>query len=504
MDKELTAFLEKVKEKVKASRFSIGITEEGKVLSVGDGIVHIAGLRDAKLYELIMFESDDEGIVFDLDVDSIGVVLLTERNGIRAGDTAYKTDRIASVNATEGLLGRVLDALGNPIDNGPKLKEMMSYPVEKDAPSLLQRDFITEPLYTGIKVIDAMLAIGKGQRELIIGDSSTGKTSIAIDTVINQKNSRVISVYVVIGQKKSHVLKIIAEIKRYGDLSKTIFVIADASSSLGLQFIAPYSATAIAEYFLDKGKDVLIVYDDLTKHADAYRSLSLLLKRPPGREAYPGDIFFIHSRLLERSAKLNQKNGGGSITALPIAETQQGRISSYIPTNLISITDGQIYLDTLLFNKGIRPAVDVSKSVSRIGGKAQVEAMKVVADRLKIDYSRFMEVEVFTKFGAHLEEETAKLIRRGERLREILKQPQFHPFTLEDEVLSFIILESGILDNVATGSVEKVCKEIINKAKSTFPEMISRMSREGLLGKRDLEILKNFTAKEKVSACFLP
>lgn len=497
MEKELTAFFERIKEKVKTSRFSVGVTEEGKVLSVGDGIVHVAGLRAAKLYELILFESGDEGIVFDLDVDSIGVVLLTERNGIRAGETAYKTDRIASVNATEGLLGRVLGALGNPIDHGPELKETVSYPIEKDAPSLLQRDFITEPLYTGIKVIDSMLAIGKGQRELIIGDSSTGKSSIAIDTVINQKNSGVISIYVVIGQKKSHVLKIIEEIKKHGDLSKTIFVIADASNSLGLQFIAPYSATALAEYFLDKGNDVLIVYDDLTKHAEAYRSLSLLLKRPPGREAYPGDIFFIHSRLLERSAKLNQKNGGGSITALPIVETQQGRISSYIPTNLISITDGQIYLDTLLFNKGIRPAVDVGKSVSRIGGKAQVEAMKAVADKLKIDYSRFMEVEVFTKFGAHLEEETAKLIRRGERLREILKQPQFHPFTLENEVLSFIILESGILDNVAIPLVAKVCNEIIKKTQAAFPEIIKRIVQDGLLGKADLGILKDFVAKGK-------
>ncbi len=497
MEKELTVFWEKVKEKAKASRFSVGITEEGKVLSVGDGIVHVAGLRDAKLYELIKFESGDEGIVFDLDINSIGVVLLTERNGIRAGDKGYKTEQIASVKVSEELLGRVLDALGNPIDDGPKPEQTTSYPVEREAPPLLKREFITEPLYTGIKVIDSMLAIGKGQRELIIGDSSTGKTSIAVDTVINQKNTQVISVFVVIGQKKSQVLKILEEVKRYGDFAKTIFVIADASNSPGLQYIAPYSATAIAEYFLDKGKDVLVVYDDLTKHADAYRSLSLLLKRPPGREAYPGDIFFIHSRLLERSAKLNQKNGGGSITALPIVETQQGRISSYIPTNLISITDGQIYLDAFLFNKGIRPAVDVSKSVSRIGGKAQVEAMKAVAERLKIDYSRFTEVEVFTKFGAHLEEETAKLIRRGERLREILKQPQFHPFTLEDEVLSFVILESGILDTIETAAVEKVCEEILNKIKSTFPEIINTMNRDGCLGKKDLDALKDFIAKER-------
>jgi F-type H+-transporting ATPase subunit alpha len=303
---------------------------------------------------------------------------------------------------------------------------------------------------------------------------------------------------VAIGQNKSHILKIIEEIKTYGDPLKTIFLVADASNSLGLQYIAPYSATAIAEYFLDKGKDVLIVYDDLTKHAEAYRSLSLLLKRPQGREAYPGDIFFIHSRLLERSAKLAQKYGGGSITALPIVETQQGRISSYIPTNLISITDGQIYLDTLLFNKGIRPAIDVGKSVSRIGGKAQVEAMKAVAERLKLDYSRFLEVEVFTKFGAHVEEETAKLIRRGERLREILKQPRFYPFSLEEEVLSFLILESGVLDALDLSSVERVYKEILVQTKNAYPEIMDRIKQEGRLWEKDMGKIKDFISKVRV------
>jgi F-type H+-transporting ATPase subunit alpha len=481
MEKELARVFQQMREEAEKSKFSIGVTEEGKVLSVGDGIVQVAGLRDAKLYELIELESGDTGIVFDLGVESIGVVLLTEQNGIRAGDSAYKTDRIASVNVGEGLLGGVLDALGNP--------------VEREAPSLPQRDFVSKPLYTGLKVIDSMLPIGRGQRELIIGDPAIGKTSIAVDTIINQKNSDVISIYTAIGQKKSHILKVIDEIKTYGDPSKTIFLVADASNSFGLQYIAPYSATAIAEYFLDRGKDILIVYDDLTKHAEAYRSLSLLLKRSPGREAYPGDIFFIHSRLLERSAKLEQAYGGGSITALPIVETQQGRISSYIPTNLISITDGQIYLDTLLFNKGIRPPVDVGKSVSRIGGKAQVEAMKNVAERLKIDYSRFAEVEVFTKFGAHLEEETAKLIRRGERLREILKQPRFHPLTLEDEVLSFIILESGALDTIEIAAVDSVCKEILNKVRSAFPEVIDHIHEEGRLGEKDIEILRSFITK---------
>ena len=491
MEKEIIGFFEKIKETVMKTDFSVEISQEGKVLSVGDGIVKVSGLRDAKLYELIELESGDKGIVFDLDAESIGVVLLTEQNGIKAGDGAYKTEQIVSVPAGEGLLGRVLDALGNPLDGGPKLEHSAYYPVEREAPSLLQRDFITQPLYTGIKLIDAMLPIGRGQRELVIGDPSIGKTAVAIDTIINQKSSDVISIYVAIGQNISHILKIIEEIRQYGDISKTIFVVADASNSFGLQYIAPYSATAIAEYFLDKGRDVLIVYDDLTKHAEAYRSLSLLLKRPPGREAFPGDIFFIHSRLLERSAKLNQNSGGGSITALPIVETQQGRISSYIPTNLISITDGQIYLDALLFNKGIRPAIDVGKSVSRIGGKAQVEAMKKVAERLKIDYSRFAEVEVFTKFGAHLEDETVKLIKRGERMREVLKQPRFHPFTLSAMVLSFIVLESGILDAVETASAGKACIKILSKTLSAHAELVKKIDQEGRLTDKDIEMLIN-------------
>jgi F-type H+-transporting ATPase subunit alpha len=344
-----------------------------------------------------------------------------------------------------------------------------------------------------------MLPIGRGQRELIIGDPSTGKTSIGIDAITNQKYSDVISVYVAIGQKKSHVSKIIGEMRSYGDFSRTVAVVADASDSLGLQYLAPYGATAIAEYFLDRGRDVLVVYDDLTKHAEAYRSLSLLLKRPPGREAYPGDIFFIHSRLLERSAKLGRRYGGGSITAIPIVETQQGRISSYIPTNLISITDGQIYLDISLYNKGIRPAIDVGKSVSRIGGKAQVEAMKAVAERLKIDYSRFIEVEVFTKFGAHVEEETARLIRRGERLREIMKQPRYRPCSLEEVVVSILILESGILDTRDLSTVERVCRQIANRTAETFPEIMDRIRQDGRLGKNDTEKIRNFIAKVEVA-----
>lgn len=489
---ELAGFLERIKEESQRAAFSVGVIEEGRVLSAGDGIATITGLKSAKLYEIIELEGGSDGIVFDLSEDRIGLVLLSERGEVRAGERAMKTERIASVSAGEWVLGRVVDPLGNPIDGMPEPERKVFYPVERGAPALPERESVTRPLYSGLKVIDAMLPIGRGQRELIIGDPSTGKTAMGVDAIINQKDSDVISVYVAIGQKKARILNIIEQVKEYGDFSRTVFLVADASDSFGLQYIAPYSATAIAEYFMDRGRDVLVVYDDLTKHAEAYRALSLLLRRPPGREAFPGDIFFIHSRLLERAANINPLHGGGSITALPIVETQEGRISSYIPTNLISITDGQIYLDMLLFNKGIRPAVDVGRSVSRIGGKAQVEAMRNVAERLKIDYSRFLEVEVFTKFGAHVEEETLKLIRRGERLRELLRQPRFHPVPLEDEVLSFMVLETGVLDSVDEGAVNEVCLRIIKDIYDNFPGAVRRIRREGRLKKSEYEKIREF------------
>ena len=495
MEEEFAAFLEKLKEQARNSRFSFGVMEEGTVLSVGDGIVWVSGLRDAGLYELIQFEGGDEGMAVDLDRNSIGVVLLAAQNGVRAGDRAYKTERIVSVNVGESLLGRVFDALGNPVDGAPPPQSTVPHPIEREASPLIQRDFVSQPLYTGLKVVDAMLPIGRGQRELIIGDSSTGKTSVCVDTIINQKTSDVISVYVAIGQTTSHILKVVDEIKTYGDFSRTIIVAADASSTYGLQYVAPYSATAMAEYFRDTGRDVLIVYDDLSKHAEAYRSLSLLLKRSPGREAYPGDIFFIHSRLLERSSRLHQRFGGGSITALPIVETQQGKISSYIPTNLISITDGQIYLDPALFNRGFRPAIDVGKSVSRIGAKAQVQSMKDLAEKLKIDYSRFMEVEAFAKFGVHLEDETARLIRRGERLREILKQPRFNPSPLEDQVTSFIILNSGVLDAADIAVVRDEYEKILNRTRDAFPEVMGRIREGERIAGKDMEKLRDFIIK---------
>ena len=496
METGMLEFLEKAKEEASNYSFSVGIAEEGRVISIGDDIAHVSGPWSTRLYELLLFESGDSGIAFDLDRDQIGVVILENQKGIKAGDRVYTAGTVLSVGVGEELLGRVVNPLGYPLDGLPAPHIRAYYPVEREAPSLIQRDYVSEPLYTGIKVIDAMLPIGRGQRELIIGDPSSGKTSIAIDAVINQKKSDVISIYVAIGQKREHILRIIEEIKTYGDISRTVFVVADATESLGLQYIAPYSATAIAEYFLDSGKnDVLIVYDDLTKHANAYRALSLLLKRPPGREAYPGDIFYLHSRLLERSAKLNEKYGGGSITALPIVETQQGNISSYIPTNLISITDGQIYLSTSFFNKGIRPAIDVGKSVSRIGGKAQVEIMREVAGRLKIDYSRFLEVEVFTKFGMKIEEETAQLIRRGERLREILKQPEFYPRSLEEEIVSLMIVESGVLDPVEPAEVRNKCKEIMKTIRQQIPEVLDHIRTTGRLSDTDRNRLTSLIEK---------
>jgi F-type H+-transporting ATPase subunit alpha len=494
---ELKRIFESIETTARESRFRASSWEEGTVVSVGDGIVQLSGLSDATMYELIELESGDVGIVFDLAVDSTGIVLLTQEVNTRAGHKAYKTGRIGSVGVGEELLGRVVDALGAPLDEGPEISNTTPYSVEREAPTLVERDFVSESLFTGIKVIDAMLPIGRGQRELIIGDSSTGKTAMAVDAIINQKHSDVICVYVAIGQKKAVIIRTIEELRAHGDFSRVVFVAADASNSVGLQFIAPYSATAIAEYFREKGRDVLIVYDDLTKHAEAYRTLSLLLKRPPGREAFPGDIFYIHSRLLERSAKISHRFGGGSITALPIIETQQGRVSSFIPTNLISITDGQIYLDASLFSRGLQPAADVGMSVSRIGGKAQDQAMQLVAERLKIDYARFIEVEVFTKFGSRLEEETAKLIRRGQRLREMLKQPRFEYRALEEQVMEFVVLESGALDGIDLEAASDTCRKVAQEMADSFPDVARGIREKGVLEKADYEKLLSFARESE-------
>ncbi len=500
--------IERMSEEAGKARFALRVHEEGRVLSTGDGIATVSGLGEARLFELVELKNGNTGIVFDLGSESLGIVLLAGQGEIRAGDEVLRTGKVAYVNAGDELLGRVVNALGRPEDGGPEPANTEAYPIEREAPPIVKRDYVSSPLLTGIKVIDAMFPIGRGQRELIIGDPSTGKTSICVDAIINQKkekgknknknkNSDVLSIYTAIGLKKTHILRIIDELKTYGDFSRTIVLAAYASDSLGMQYIAPYSAMALAEYFLDRGRDVLLVLDDLTKHGEEYRSLSLLLNRHPGREAYPGDIFFLHARLLERAARIAQGYGGGSITALPVAETQQGRISSYIPTNLISITDGQIYVDSLLFDKGFRPAVDVGKSVSRIGGKAQVKALKEVSGRLKIDYSRFLELEVFTRFGAHLEEETAKLLGRGMRLREIMKQQRFHPLSIDEEVMTLWIVNSGALDGFGPELAEKACLDTLAAIKKDLPWIMDGIRDKGALEPAARDALNKFFASRK-------
>lgn len=471
------------------------IDEEGEVISVGDDIAIISGLPGAGLFELVIFERETTGLIFDLDRERIGVVLLQKKGPVRAGDKVYRTKRSVSVGVGEFLLGRTLDGLGTPIDGPIPEKVEVFYPVEREAPSLIDRDFVKEPLYTGITIIDALIPIGRGQRELIIGDPATGKTALAVDTIINQRGTDTISIYVSIGQKKEHIKRIYNFLSNYGDPSRIIILKVEAGEVLGLQYIAPFAATAIAEYFRDKGQNVLIVYDDLSKHAASYRALSLLLKRPPGREAYPGDIFYLHSRLLERAGKLNDQQGGGSITALPIVETQQGNISAFIPTNLISITDGQIYLDADLFNKGIRPAIDIGKSVSRIGGKAQVKVMREIAGRLKIDYSIFLEREAFTKFGMKLENETLRLIQLGQRYREIFKQKPLRPRSLEEHILYLMIVQERLLDDIELNQTQEYAQKIFEETRKALPNILKGISERGNLTEDEKKTLIDFFRK---------
>jgi len=469
---------------LKKESFSPVYKEEGIVKDIGDGIIEIEHLKDVGFYELLYLpKADIYALALKIDKGLIKAVVLGDYTKIEVKDEVIKTSKAASIAVGYEILGRIIDPLGNPLDNKEKIESSIFYPIESDAVAMVRREFVKEPLYTGIKIIDAMIPIGRGQRELIIGDSSLGKTSIAIDTIINQKDQDVYCIYVSIGQKKSQIAKVILELKRNDALHFTTIVAASADDAPGLKYIAPYAGCAIAEYFRDQGKDVLIVYDDLTKHADSYRMLSLLLEIPPGREAYPGDIFYIHSKLLERAGRRSDRYGGGSITALPIIETEAGRISAYIPTNLISITDGQIYLDRELFNKGFLPAIDIGKSVSRIGGKTQVEAMKKVAAKLKLDFSQFLEVEVFTKFGAKLEEKTQALLKRGEALREVLKQRRFVHFDMPRQVVIFLLHNFGFLEKVDLKNVNKYVETVLKNIEINYPEIFLNIKE-----KKDLDL----------------
>lgn len=465
-----------IKRQVEGYERKIELSETGIVVSVGDGIARVYGLEQAMAGELLEFPAEVRGIVLNLEEDNVGVALLGEDYLIKEGDIVKRTGKIASVPVGEKLVGRVISPLGDPLDGKGPIESEALRNIEIKAPGIVARQPVKEPLQTGIKAIDGMIPIGRGQRELIIGDRQTGKTAVAIDTIINQKETDVICIYVAIGQKKSTVAQVVDKLNKYGAMDYTIVVAATASESAPLQFIAPYSGVTMGEYFRDNKKHALMIYDDLSKHAVAYRQLSLLLRRPPGREAYPGDVFYLHSRLLERAAKLSDEHGGGSLTALPIIETQAGDVSAYIPTNVISITDGQIYLEADLFYAGIRPAINVGLSVSRVGGNAQIKAMKQVAGRLRLELAQYREMAAFAQFGSDLDKATQAQLARGSRLVELLKQPQFVPLPVEKQILVIYAGTNGFVDEYPVESLKKYEDELQNFVASKHPELLKEIS----------------------------
>ena len=463
--------------------------ETGTVVRVGDGIATVFGMQHAMYGELVEFETGVRGIVQNLETKTIGVVLLGSDYGITEGTSVVRTGKRAGIGVTQKMIGRVVGALGNPIDGGDPLTAEDYFPIEHEAPGVAYRKSVNVPLQTGILSIDSMFPIGRGQRELIIGDRQTGKTSIAVDTIINQKGQNVICIYVAIGQKSSTVAKIVSTLKKNDAMDYTIVMSASASEPAPVQYIAPYAGTAIAEYFMSQGKDVLIVYDDLSKHAVAYRAMSLLLHRPPGREAYPGDVFYLHSRLLERSCRLDDAHGGGSITALPIIETQAGDISAYIPTNVISITDGQIFLESELFNAGMRPAVNVGLSVSRVGGAAQTKAMKKASGQMRVDLAQFREMEVFTQFSSDLDPATQAMLDHGHVLMELLKQPLYHPLAMWKEVVILSAASNGLLDDVALSDLRSFREGLMNYVEANGAAIVTEMKETGKLSDESREKL---------------
>ncbi|RLC52593.1 MAG: F0F1 ATP synthase subunit alpha [Candidatus Cloacimonadota bacterium] len=461
-----------LKDKINNFKFEIDIAETGKVVQVGDGIARVYGMDNVMAGEMIEFPGGVVGMALNLEEDNVGCILFGETHKIKEGDIVKRTKRILQVPVGDAMLGRVVNALGQPIDGKGEIKTQEYNPVERKALGIIQRQPVKEPLQTGIKAIDSMIPIGRGQRELIIGDRQTGKTAIAIDTIINQKKTDVICIYVAIGQKKSSVAKLVKTLEENDAMDYTTIVMASASESASLQYLAPFSGCTIGEYFRDKGKHALIIYDDLSKQAVAYRELSLLLRRPPGREAYPGDVFYLHSRLLERASKLSNELGGGSLTALPIIETQADDITAYIPTNVISITDGQIYLGSRLFNSGIRPAINAGLSVSRVGGSAQIKAMKGVTGQLRLNLAQYAELEAFSKFGSDLDKATQAQLRRGERLIEILKQGQYQPLPVAKQLFIIFMANEGYLDKVEAIDVAKVEEELFSTLDSEYREFM--------------------------------
>jgi F-type H+-transporting ATPase subunit alpha len=480
-----------LKQQLLEYRQQIDIYESGTVLEVGDGIARVHGLANAMASEMIEFPNDVYGMAFNLEEDNVGCVLFGEDKFIHEGDLAKRTNRLLEVPVGEALLGRVVNALGEPIDGKGEIKTEQTLPVERKGLGIVQRQPVSEPLYTGLKAVDSMTPIGRGQRELIIGDRQTGKTAIPIDAIINQKDTDVYCIYVAIGQKSSTVAQVINTLQQHGAMDYTIIVSAPASEPSPLQYLAPYTGTSMGEYFRDSGRHALVIYDDLTKHAWAYRQMSLLSRRPPGREAYPGDVFYLHSRLLERAAKLSDALGGGSLTALPIIEIFEGDLTTYIPTNVISITDGQIYLTTDLFNAGVRPAIDVGTSVSRVGGDAQTKAMKAdeVAGTLKLDLASFREVAAFAQFGSDLDATTQAQLRRGECLVELLKQPQYVPMPVEKQIVSIFCVANGYLDDIETSDVERFESEFLSHMERSHADLLKEIVDTGDLSDELLERL---------------
>ena len=479
-----------IKEQIKSFGDKAEITEVGQVLSVGDGIARIYGLDNVQAGEMVEFKDGSKGMALNLESDNVGVVIFGEDKNIKEGDTVKRTGSIVDVPVGKEILGRVVDGLGNPIDGkGPLNKNLKRQRVEVKAPGIIPRQSVGEPMQTGLKAIDSLIPIGRGQRELIIGDRQTGKTAVAIDTIINQKEinksnnekDKLYCIYVAIGQKRSSVAQIVKTLEDAGAMEYTTVVAATASDAAPLQFLAPYTGCTLGEYFRDNGMHALIIYDDLSKQAVAYRQMSLLLRRPPGREAYPGDVFYLHSRLLERAAKLSDKNGGGSLTALPIIETQAGDVSAFIPTNVISITDGQIFLETELFNQGIRPAVNVGLSVSRVGSAAQTKAMKKVAGSIKLELAQYREMAAFAQFGSDLDAATQKLLNRGSKLTELLKQNQYSPMTVGEQVIAVFSGVKGFLDDVELSKIKDFEKNVYELIKSSNPEIIDTINRTGKL-----------------------
>jgi F-type H+-transporting ATPase subunit alpha len=493
--------IENLKKQIAEAKTDSQVEKIGKVMKIGDGVAILSGLDKVMSGELLEFADETYGVALNLEENEIGAMILGDYKKIKEGDVVKSTGRILEIPVGEAVVGRVVNALGKPMDGKGEIKTSTFYPVEKIAPRVITRKSVDTPLQTGIKAIDSMIPIGKGQRELIIGDRQIGKTAIAIDTIINQKGKDVICIYVAIGQKESKIAKIVARLQEAGAMEHTIVVLAGSSDSAAMSYIAPYAGCSMGEYFMDKGKDALIIYDDLTKHAQAYRQISLILRRPPGREAYPGDVFYLHSRLLERAAKLDEKYGGGSLTALPIIETQASDVSAYIPTNVISITDGQIFLESDFFYQGIRPAINPGISVSRVGSAAQTKAMKKVAGKLRLELAQFRELAAFAQFASDLDQETKEKIERGKRLTEVLKQNQYSPLSVAEQVVIIFATINGFVDEIRVEEIKKFESELLQFFREQKSVLLEKIEKEKVISEESEKELRE--ALEDVKQAFI-